>query len=173
MSAGGDWITLAVLGRTRGNRGEITAIPLTGKPERFQSLQEVYLQLGTGEPRPAVLESAWFHDRTLVLKFHGVDTISDAESLSGAELRVPASQRAPLNQGEFYLSDLIGCEIIDRGGRLIGKVRGWQDAGGAGLLELDNDLLIPFARNICIEIDPATRRITVELPPGLEDLNRP
>ncbi|HUA57940.1 MAG TPA: ribosome maturation factor RimM [Verrucomicrobiae bacterium] len=173
MSAGGEWVTLAVLGRTRGNRGEVTAIPLSGKPERFQELREVYLQAGSGEPQPAELESAWFHDRTLILKFRGVDTISDAASLSGAELRVPASQRAALDAGEFYQSDLIGCEVVDRTGRLVGKVREWQDAGGAGVLELDNGLLIPFARNICIGIDPAAGRITVELPPGLEDLNRP
>ena len=172
-SAGDEWITLAVLGKTRGNRGEITAIPLTAKSDRFANLREVYLQSGSDTPRPAELESAWFHDRTLILKFRGVDSISGAETLSGAELRIPASQRAPLEEGEFYQSDLMGCEVVDRSGRLIGTVRNWQDAGGAGLLELDNGMLIPFARNICVAIDPAAHRITVELPQGLEDLNRP
>jgi 16S rRNA processing protein RimM len=168
-----EWVTLAVLGRTRGNRGEITAIPLSGKPERFQTLRTVFLQTGSAAPHPAELESAWFHDRTLILKFRGVDSISDAEALSGAELRIPASERAPLEAGEFYQSDLIGCEVVDRSGRLIGHVQAWHDGGGAGLLELEHELLIPFARNICVDIDPAARRITVELPPGLEDLNRP
>ena len=168
-----EWVTLAILGRTRGIRGEITAIPLSGKPERFQSLHSVFLQSGSGAPRPAELESAWFHDRTLILKFRGIDSISDAEALSGAELRVPAKDRAPLEEGEFYQSDLIGCEVVDRSGRLIGHVQAWHDAGGSGILELEHELLIPFARNICIDIDTTARRITVELPPGLEDLNRP
>jgi len=168
-----EWVTLAVLGKTRGNRGEITAIPFSTKPERFHALQQVFLQTGSGDPRPAELESAWFHDRTLILKFRGIDTISDAEALSGAELRVPASERAALEEGEFFQSDLMGCEVRDRAGKLLGIVRDWQDAGGAGLLELDNGLLIPFARKICLEIDPGSRRITVELPQGLEDLNRP
>jgi len=172
--ADSEWVTLAVLGRTRGNRGEITAIPLTGKPDRFQGLHQVYLQSGSDAPRVAELESAWFHDRTLILKFRGVDSISDAEALCRAELRVRASERAPLDEGEFYQSDLIGCEVVDRSGKAFGKVRDLQEAGGAaGLLELDNGLLIPFVRQICVEIDPAARRITVELPQGLEDLNRP
>jgi 16S rRNA processing protein RimM len=168
-----EWVTLAVLGRTRGIRGEVTAIPFTSKPERFESLREAYLQTGSGAPRPVELESAWFHDRTLILKFRGIDSISDAEPLSGSELRIPASQRAPLEEGEFYQSDLIGCEVVDRSGRPIGKVQAWHDGGGAGLLELEHELLIPFARNICVDIDPVARRITVELPQGLEDLNRP
>ena len=171
--ADSEWVTLAVLGRTRGIRGEITAIPLSGKPERFQTLRQVFLQSGSGAPRSAELEDAWFHDRTLILKFRGIDSISDAEPLSGAELRIPASQRAVLDEGEFYQSDLIGCEVVDRSGKPVGTVQGWQDAGGAGLLELERGLLIPFVRNICVEIDPAHRRITVELPEGLTDLNRP
>jgi 16S rRNA processing protein RimM len=109
---------------------------------------------------------------TLVFKFRGMDTISDAEKLNGAEVRVPLSQRASLDPGEFYQSDLVGCEVLDRAGAVLGRVTGWQDAGGAGLLVMDNDWLIPFARGICLEIDPAARRITVELPEGLKDLNR-
>ncbi len=164
------WVTIALLGKTRGNRGEMTALPLSSRPERFRQLREVYL-FGTGERFE--VESAWFHDRTLILKFRGVDTISDAEPLSGAEVRVPWSERIALEPGEFFESDLVGCEVIDRRtGRHLGQVSGWQDAGGSGLLEIDGDWLIPFARGICLEIDPAARRIAVELPEGLKDLNR-
>jgi ribosomal 30S subunit maturation factor RimM len=60
-----------------------------------------------------------------------------------------------------------------RSGESLGRVAAWQDGGGAGLLELDDGLLIPFARAICVEIDPARRRIAVDLPEGLKDVNRP
>jgi 16S rRNA processing protein RimM len=167
----GGWVTVALLGRTRGNRGEVTAWPLSNKPERFESLQEVFL-FGSGERFQ--VESAWFHGDILIFKFAGVDTISDAERLAGAEVRIPASQRAPLDPGEFYESDLIGCEVIDRRtGEPIGRVSGFDEAGGSGGLLVVGDLLIPFARSICVEIDPAARRIAVELPEGLKDLNRP
>ncbi len=167
--AASEWVTVALLGKTRGNRGELTAIPLSNKPERFEKLHEVYL-FGSGEKYE--VESTWFHDRTLIFKFRGVDSIPDAQNLSGAEVRVPFSERAPLEPGEFYESDLIGCEVIDRRtGESLGRVSALQDGGGAGLLAV-GELLIPFATSICVEIDPAAGRIAVELPEGLKDLNR-
>jgi 16S rRNA processing protein RimM len=166
----GAWVTIALLGRTRGNRGEVTALSLSSKPERYSALREVYL-FGAGERRE--IENTWFHNGTLIFKFRGVDSISDAELLSGLEVRVPLSERAPLEAGEFFQSDLIGCEIVDRAsGERIGAVTDWDDGGGSGLLVVEGDLLIPFARAICVEIDPVARRIAVELPPGLKELNR-
>lgn len=162
------WVAVALLGKTRGNRGEITAFSFSSKPERFQSLREVYL-FGTGEK--AEVESTWFHNGALIFKFRGVDTISDAERLSGMEVRVPIGERTPLEENEFFESDLIGCEVVDRhSGESLGRVTQYQDGGGSGLLAVGS-LLIPFVRAICVEIDPAARRIAVELPEGLKDLN--
>jgi 16S rRNA processing protein RimM len=172
----GEWVAVALLGKSRGNRGEVTALALSDKPERYQALREVYL-FGPGEfgwSRRYEVESTWFHNGTLIFKFRGVDTISDAETLAGAEVRVPMSERAPLEPGEFFQSDLVGCEVVDRRtGESLGRVSGWEDSGGAGLLVVEGGLLIPFARAICVEIHPEARRIAVELPEGLKDLNRP
>jgi len=172
--AEGGWVTVALLGRTRGKRGELTALPLSDKPERFQELREVYL-FGSGAPYR--VESAWFHGETLIFKFAGVDSISDAELLSGAEVRVPSSERVPLEEGEFFEDDLVGCQVVDRAtGQSLGIVTAFDQGGGAGLLVVGSgpdELLIPFARSICVEIAPAARRIAVELPPGLKEVNRP
>jgi len=187
------WVAVALLGKPRGIRGEITALTLSGKPERFDALDEVFLfrdapaagRLGRlDENAPPALsplagerlevEQIWFHLGVLVFKFRGVDSIPDAQRLSGAEVRVPRSQRAPLEPGEFYQSDLVGCEVIEESsGQSLGRVQAWEDSGGAGLLALEGGLLIPFVRAICKTIDPAARRIVVELPEGLKGLNRP
>jgi 16S rRNA processing protein RimM len=174
------WVAVAQIGKTRGNRGEVTAVALSSKPERYQSLQEVFLFASGGSVGSAgggekyEIETTWFHLGTLVFKFRGVDSISDAEALYGREVRIPASQRMALDEGEYFQSDLIGCEVVDRqSGDSIGRVTAWDDGGGTGLLVVDGNLLIPFARSICVEIDPAGKRIAVELPVGLKDLNRP
>ncbi len=175
QAAEAGWVAIALLGKTRGNRGEITAMALSGKPERYEALREVYL-LGPGAPGAERLEVefTWFHQGVLVFKFRGVDSISDAERLVGSEVRVPIAERTPLEPGEFFQSELLGCQVIDRRtGETLGLVEGWEDSGGAGLLEVEGGLLIPFARSICVEIDPAARRIVVELPEGLKELNRP
>jgi 16S rRNA processing protein RimM len=163
------WVTIALLGKTRGNRGEITALALSSKPERYQALRDVYLFGGGDRYR---VESAWFHDGKLILKFHGVDSIAEAEKLVGAEVRIPEAERTPLEPGEFFQTDLIGCDVVERHTEVsLGRVTEWQDSGGSGLLVLENGLMIPFARSICVEIDPAARRIVVVLPEGLKDLN--
>lgn len=167
-----DWVVIALLGKTRGNRGEVTALPLSDKPERFESLRQVYLRGHSDPPRYYAVEETWFHQGVLIFKFQGIDAISDAERLNRAEVCVPAAERVALEADEYFQSDLIGCEVIDRGsGRTIGRVTAWEEGAGPGLLVVDSRWLIPFARAICVEIDPAARRIAVDLPNGLEDVN--
>lgn len=162
-----EWIAVAVLGRARGIRGEVTAVAF-GKPERLAALREVWI-----EGRRYEVEEVWFHNGRPVLKFRGVDSMTDAQALTGCEVRIPRSERAEPEAGEYYISDLIGCEVIERAtGRSLGTVTGWQDWGGPGVLEVGT-LLIPFARSICVEIDPKARRILVDLPEGLRELNQP
>jgi 16S rRNA processing protein RimM len=173
------WVTIARLGRAWGKRGGLAAISLSSRPERFQQLGEVFL-FREGKPVGVggfQVESVREHARAWIFKFRGVDTISDAELLEHAEVRLPLAERLAVAEGEHYVSDLMGCEVSDRstGGRL-GVVTGWQEAGGAGLLEVgegDDKLLVPFARSICVEVDTRAKRILVDLPEGLKDLNRP
>ena len=167
------WVTIALLGKTRGNRGEITAFAFS-QPGRYAVVREVCLFGGSArDGRRLEVETAWFHGGVLVFKFRGIDTISDAERLTGAEVRIPIAERVPLEPDEFFESDLTGCEVVDRRtGEALGRITRFQDAGGCGLLEIDGDWLIPFARSICVEIDPAAKRVAVELPEGLRDLNK-
>ena len=108
------------------------------------------------------VENTWMHGDHLILKFKGVDTISDAEKLAGAEVSIPFEQRAELSDDEVYQSDLIGCDVIDLTGRSLGVVTEFEETGGTPLLHV-GDLLIPFARSICITIDLANKKIVVEL----------
>ncbi len=164
-----DWTAIAALVRPRGNKGELAAVSLSSKPERFAHLTKVHL---FGDGAEYTVERVWDHDGTLVFKFAGIDSINDAEKLRGAEVRIPFEERVPLDEGEFFQSDLVGSEVRDLAtNRLIGSVTGWEEYGGPSLLEVDNGrLLIPFVKQICREIDPANRVVRVELPDGLEAL---
>jgi 16S rRNA processing protein RimM len=173
------WVTIARLGRAWGNRGGLAAISLTSRPERFQQLGEVFL-FREGKPVGVggfQVEFVREHARAWIFKFRGVDAISDAEALEHAEVRLPIAERLAVEEGEHYVSDLLGCEVIERGtGGRLGVVTGWQEAGGVGLLEIgggDDRLLVPFARSICVDVDTRAKRILVDLPEGLKDLNRP
>jgi 16S rRNA processing protein RimM len=166
-----DWVSVAVLGRPRGNRGELTAESLSSRPERFARLKDVRL---VGDGSAYQVEEVWEHAGALVFKFLGVDSISDAEKLRGAEVQVPQAERVALEPGEYFHSDLIGCEVRDRvSGRVIGRVTNFEEYGGPPLIEIDGGMLIPFVKAICVDIRPQEKLIQVDLPDGLEELDRP
>jgi 16S rRNA processing protein RimM len=121
--------------------------------------------------RPMEVEETWMHGDHLIFKFKGVDSISDAEKLAGADVAIPFEQRAQLTEEEVYQSDLIGCAVVDAAGRSLGMVEDFQETGGTPLLRVGTDLLIPFAKSICTKIDLEGKQITVNLPEGLLDLN--
>ena len=120
------------------------------------------------------VEHTWVHGDHVIFKFKGVDTISDAEKLRGADVLIPIGERAEIPEGEYYQSDLVGCQVIGQDGQELGVVEGWQETGGTPLVEVKKndgkELLIPFAKSIFTKIDLDRRRIDVNLPEGLLDL---
>lgn len=170
-----EWVALAVLRRARGIRGEIVAENLGSDPERFiAGLKGTLLQtLESAGGRAVDVERAWFHQQALVLKFAGIDTRTEAEAFQGWYLCIPAEERPPVPEGQVYLSDLIGCELVALAdGRRVGEVTGYLDLGGPLLLESGEDLMIPYVPEICRKVDIEGKRIIVDLPEGLEDLNK-
>ncbi len=167
-------IAIAALGKPRGNKGELTSVLLTSKPGRFDGLREVYL-LKAGQPRTMFpVERIWNHDGTYIFKFRGIDSINQAEAWRGADVCVPREERVPLPPGEFFHSDLIGCELRDaKSPKVFGKITDVQEIGhGGALLEVDRGkLLVPFVRAICVEIRPDLGYVAADLPEGLENLD--
>ena len=123
------------------------------------------------------VEELWPHKGLLVLKFVGVETISDAEPLVGAELQLPSTERAELEPGWTYLSDLIGCTVFD-GDREIGPIEDVTfGAGEAPLLVVKSGAKlpyeIPFAQAYLEKVDLERKQIRMRLPEGLLDVNAP
>jgi len=116
----------------------------------------------------------------VILKFAGFESISDAERLAGMELQILAEQRAELEAGEAYVSDLVGCEVVNRGS-VVGVVADVQfGAGEAPLLvvkgkrgDREQEYLVPYAEAFLKKTDLAGRRIEMELPEGLLDVQSP
>jgi 16S rRNA processing protein RimM len=110
-----------------------------------------------------------------VVKFHGIDTISEAEKYVGAEIKIPATDLPAPEEGWYYTSQLRGCEVFTVDGNHIGTITDVLDWGGTQILKVDRDneeTLIPFAQSYLRSIDLDQRRIEVDLPEGLRDLNK-
>ncbi len=160
--------------RARGRLGEVLAEVYSSQPGRADKLQDVLLRLH-GLERPAQVERVWYHNGRPVLKFFGIDSISDAEAWRGADLLVSERDRARPEQGEYSHADLIGCEVWTSSGQQpLGTVRGIEEYGGPSLLRVEKlgggEMLIPFAKTICNEIDVDRKIIRADLPEGLTEL---
>jgi 16S rRNA processing protein RimM len=183
ISAEQSWVHLARLIRPQGRRGEVLAEILTDFPERFAELRNAFLWRSASHPAiPAIIEQSWLHKGKVVLKFAHVDSISAAEQLRGAELVIPASERVALDPGAVYIDDLIGCSLVDflpdGNPAVVGTIRDVvQQEKTTDLLmvtgEDGSQYAIPFAKAYLVRIDLAGRRVEMNLPTGLLDVNAP
>ena len=175
-------VTVARVLRPHGRRGEVACEILTDFPDRLTHLKSVELWIGSSEPRHVAVRSCWLSQSRggqAVFHFEGSDSISDAEKLVGLEVQIPLADRMELPSGSYYVTDLMGCEVREKNGAALGRVRDVQFIGegvaGTPILVVDSlrgELLIPLAQEICVAIDVGARRIEVALPEGLLDLNR-
>jgi 16S rRNA processing protein RimM len=175
--ASGDWVTLAVVIKTQGRRGEVAVDPHTDVPDRFRQKMQLSALGKNGERRALTIEDLWPHKSFLVLKFEGVETMTGAEALIGAELQVPLNERATLEPGWTYLSDLVGCTVFD-GAKEIGEIEDVQfGAGEAPLLVVKSGSKlpyeIPFAEAFLEKLDLERKQLRMRLPEGLLEVNAP
>ena len=168
---------MAVVGRiarAHGNRGQVIVNLETDFPgERFTPGAELFVQRA-GTVSALTLTSVRFQHERPVIGIAGVETMDDAEALAGTELRVPVEQLAALPANTFYWHDLVGCRIETRDGRTVGTVEGVEGTMSASRLVVaaDNgEVLIPLASAICILIDAPGKRIVIDPPEGLLELN--
>ena len=190
MSDTPNWLTIARLLRPQGRKGELLADLLTDFPERFATHPRVTLLAPTAPPKEFEVESHWLptgrNAGRIVLKFAGIDSINDAETIAGREVVVPQTERLALaeDEGETYISDLLGCIVLDAG-REIGIIEdvhfpttpdgARHIADAAPLLVVKSptgdEILIPFVRAFLKNFDVPNKRIEMNLPDGLVEIN--
>jgi 16S rRNA processing protein RimM len=162
--------------KTQGRHGEIAVEVHSSVPGRFREGLRLFALAEDGSRRELKVEGLWPHKEWLVLKFAGIDSISDAEALLRCELQVPDEERSRLEPGWTYVSDLVGCRVFD-GERAIGEVRDVQfGAGEAPLLIVQSgkkEYEVPYAEAYVNGVDLERKEIRMQLPEGMLEVNAP
>jgi len=164
--------------KTQGRHGEVAAETHSDVPGRFAEGMKLFALPKAEEARRELeVEDLWPHKGLVVLKFRGIDSMSDAELLVGSELQLPSTERASLEPGWNYVSDLIGCTVLDHV-QEIGRIEDVQfGAGEAPLLIVANragkKFDVPFAEAYLDGVDIAQRQVRMSLPEGMLEINAP
>jgi 16S rRNA processing protein RimM len=174
MQAWDDLVVVARVARPHGRRGEVILNLETDFPEqRFAPGNRLMIRRGA-EAESLVVRSVWFMKARPVVGFEGFESIDDAETLAGHELRIPADELADLPPGMFYHHDLVGCRVETAGGELVGEVVAVEGSGEASRLVVATprgEELVPLASEMVPVVDPPARRIVIAAPDGLLGLN--
>jgi 16S rRNA processing protein RimM len=172
-----DWEHMVLVGRIarpHGVRGQVIVNPETDfVDDRFVSGATMWARSAQGE-EALTISSARVQNGRPVIGFEGFSSIDEVERLAGLELRVPEEALQQLGEGVYYQHQLVGCAVETVGGARIGEVSRVDGGAGGSLLAVRGtrgEVLIPFAQHICVDVDVAGRRIRIDPPDGLLELN--
>jgi len=177
------WVTVGVIVRPFGIRGELKVRSETDFPEvRFQPGARLHWWLPpkpepddadpaparkrpprTQPPQACVVKSARWHGEHLVIQLEGVDTRDQADALRGAWLLIPPEERMPLEEGQYYIDDLIGMEVFTESGERIGKLKHVRQGAAYDFYDI-GAYTIPAVEEYILEVDVPNKRMVVRLP---------
>ena len=164
---------VGVITGTHGLRGEVKVYPTTDEPARFLDLEQVILDTGRQE-RVLKLRSVKFFKKFVILGFEGLDRIEDVERLKGAELLIPREEAYELEEGEYFIPDLLGLRVVTEDGRELGVIKDVIETGANNVYDVRNEdgkgILIPAISDCVLDVNLEEETMKVHLLPGLEDL---
>lgn len=168
-----DLLRVGVIANTHGIRGEVKVYPTTEDNNRFLELKKVVLDTGK-EKKNLEIQSVRFFKNMVILKFKGWDNINDVEKYKGRDLYVTREDAIPLEEGEYYIADLIGLEVWEENGGKIGILEDVMQTGANDVyvVKMDktgNELLLPVIPDCVLDINLDEGRVMVHIMEGLLD----
>lgn len=163
---------IGVIQGAHGMKGELKVSPQTDTPAYYQDTAEVILETKAGLKTFSVQSMTLRHKQWL-LALTGVATRSEAEGLSGALILLEDSALRPLEEGEYFHQDLLGCQMETLEGQPVGEVKDLFETGASFVLEVlapdGKEVLVPLIPSIVKEVDTKAKRIRIDPIPGLLD----
>ena len=167
-----DMFRVGVITQPHGVRGEMKVFPTTDDPRRFEDLDTVILDTGK-EKRNLTIQSVKYQKNLVILKCKEVNDRNEVELLRKAELYVTRDQAVELEEGEYFIADLLGCKVVSDEGEDLGVLDDVLQTGANDVYSVkkkgEKELLIPVIPQCVLNGDSEKEGVLVHLLEGLRD----
>ena len=168
-----DLLRVGIIANTHGLKGEVKVFPTTDDPQRFKVLKDVILDTGK-EQLKLTVQSVRFFKNMVIVKFKEYNNINEIEKYKGRDLLVTRENAVPLEEGEYFIADLLNLEVYDDTGVKLGILYDVMQTGANDVYVVKNEetgkeILLPAIDECILDIHPEEGRITVHLMEGLVD----
>ena len=174
---------VGVISNTHGIRGEVKVYPTTDNVRRFDDLKEVILDTGKEQLNLHVTSVKYFKNM-VILKFKEFDNINDIIPYKGMDLLVTRENAIPLEEGEYYIADIIGSKVITDEDKILGTLTDVLQTGAndfnfnddiVNLTSLNlktkdgKEVLLPSIEECILDRDIENKIVKVHIMKGLLD----
>ena len=163
-------LQVGVITQTHGVRGEVKVFPTTDDAARFKKLKHVMLDTGK-ETLPLEIESVKFFKQFVILKFKGFDNINDIERYNRCPLLIERENAVPLEEGEYFIADMIGMKVITDEGENFGILKDVMETGANDVYVIEHpsegEVLVPAIKECILDVDIENRQMKIHVMNGL------
>ena len=165
-----DYFNIGKIINTHGVKGEVKIIPLTDEPKRFELLEYVYVEYKKKLQKYTISNIRYFKN-LIILKFKELEDMTSAEALKNSIIKIPRELALPLEEDEYYISDLIGIDVSTDEGKNLGIIKDVIKTGSNDVYVIEDDekkeILIPALKQCIKQVDMDNRTMVVSLLEGL------
>ena len=155
---------------TFGIKGFVKVKPWVNDIERFDDLEKVYVK-AKKETKKLEIEEVKYHKDMVLIKFKGIETVEQAEMLRNSYLEIDREDAVPLEEGTYYIVDLLESEVYSDEGEKLGILEDIYNTGAKDIYVVKNELgktiLLPGIPEVIKEVKLEEKKITVHLLKGL------
>ncbi|MEC0229338.1 ribosome maturation factor RimM [Paenibacillus alba] len=164
-------VTIGKVVNSHGIRGELKIVPETDFPERFDKGNSLIIVDSQNKQTPVTVLSSRLHKNVFIVQFEGFTDINEVEKFKGSLLQIEGKQQQPLEEGEYYYHEIIGCKVITEEGQELGLVSEVLTPGANDVwvvaLPKGKQLLLPVIDDVILDVNVASKTIQIHLMEGL------
>ena len=167
-------ISLGVITKVRGNKGEVVIGLISRYKEQYYSIRRLVIRPPIGADYELIAERMWFHKEKLIIKFRGCESTEQAQAMVGSEVLIAEKELPPTEEDYYYVFQLMGLRVFSLEGDYLGEVSDIICTGGTDVLVVrkeKGECLIPMAKEYLKEIDLKNKKMVIDPLEGLLEIN--